>query len=165
MRGVWIVWAAVWALLALPGLTERAGRPVAADAGLSQALPLVGLALLAGIGPGGEGKRAPALAVALVVVLLMLAISARLAMGADWSPAIQKPDRVRDGGAFAFAGGHPIYAFVGGAAVATALATRAPRDGVGAAMIVSAVWFKSQLEDAAIKGEGATVYNLADYRK
>jgi len=165
MRGVWVIWAAVWTLLALPGAVERAERPSLADAGLSQALPVLGIALLSGVGPGGEGKRAPALAVALVVVLLLAAIGARLALGSDWSPGVQAPEAVKRDGPFAFAGGHPIYTFVGGAAVATALATRSPRDAAGAALIVSATWFKAQIEDAAIKGEGATVYNLADYRK
>ncbi len=167
MRGVWIVWALAWVALALPGSSERSTRPIIANASGAQALTVAGVAMLAGLGPGDGGKPAPALAVALVVVLLIGATVARLSLGSDWSADIREPREVKREGPFALAGGHPIYAFVSAAAMVTALATRSPRDGVGAAMIASGVWWKAGVEDAAlagIKGDN-NVISMADYRK
>lgn len=162
MQSLWLSFFALWVALGLPGIADRMNRPHIADAALPQALSVVGTLLLA-FGPKGP-KPVPPAAFAFVVLAFIFAVAARLQLGASWSPAVQLPDKIEEGGAFGVLR-HPIYTAVGAAAVATAAASRTPANIAGAGLVVIGLAWKAAAEEQALAPlRGENVVRLNDYR-
>jgi len=141
MPSLWLAWALMWAALNLTHPNARGDAPT-----LPQALAIAGIGALA----TGARERTPAtLAVAFVTVALLIALAARASLGKSWAGGPAPIGPIVRTGLYARAR-HPIYIAIATGALATAAASRSPRDLIGAGMIASGLAWAAHDEDRAI---------------